>query len=150
MTPEPDILRAMTRRHFFKECGTGLGTMALASLMNESLFATAGEPTPSPLSPKPPHFAPKVKNIIYLFMAGAPSQLDLFDHKPQLQRYHGQAIPEEIIKGERFAFIKDTPKLLGSPYRFGRHGTAGTEVSELLPHIAGVVDEIAVVRAALR
>ena len=88
-----------------------------------------------------------MKNIIYLFMAGAPSQLDLLDYKPQLQQHHGQAIPEEIVKGERFAFIKGTPKLLGSPYRFSKYGRAGTEVSELLPHLSTVVDDIAVVRS---
>jgi Protein of unknown function (DUF1501) len=147
MNLERETLKAITRRHFFKECGTGLGTVALASLMNERLLAGAADLTASPLSPKPPHFAPKVKSIIYLFMAGAPSQLDLLDNKTQLKRFHGQAIPEEIVRGERFAFIKGTPKLLGSPYQFGKHGRAGTEVSELLPHLAGVVDEIAVVRS---
>src|SRR6185503_6179272 len=116
-----EILAAITRRHFFRECGTGLGTMALASLFNERLLARAAE---SPLAPKEPHFAPKVKNIIYLFMAGAPSQLDLFDYKPRLQQPHGQPIPEDIVKGERFAFIKGTPKLLGSPYSFSKYGAA--------------------------
>ncbi|HEX2524095.1 MAG TPA: DUF1501 domain-containing protein, partial [Terriglobia bacterium] len=147
MNIERETLKAITRRHFFKDCGTGLGTVALASLMNERLLAGAADLAASPLSPKPPHFAPKVKSIIYLFMAGAPSQLDLLDNKTQLKRFHGQAIPEEIVRGERFAFIKGTPKLLGSPYQFGKHGRAGTEVSELLPHLAGVVDEIAVVRS---
>lgn len=142
-----EILKVITRRHFFKECGTGLGSMALASLLNARLLAAEQRTLPSPLSPKPPHLAPKARNIIYLFMAGAPSQLDLFDHKPQLKKYHGQVIPEEIVKGERFAFIKGDPKLLGSPYRFHRHGQAGTELSELLPHTARVVDDIAVVRS---
>ena len=92
-----ETLAAITRRHFFRECGTGLGTMALASLLNERLFAIAAEPPASALAPKPPHFSAKVKNIIYLFMAGAPSQLDLFDYKPRLQQHHGQAIPEDIL-----------------------------------------------------
>src|SRR5688572_28098009 len=143
-----EILAAITRRHFFRECGTGLGTMALASLVNERLFASAPEPE-SVLAPKSPHFSPKVKNIIYLFMAGAPSQLDLFDYKPRLQQHHGQPIPEDIVKGERFAFIKGTPKLLGSPYRFNKYGAAGTEVSELLPQLSTLVDDIAVVRSVV-
>src|SRR5262245_20842996 len=119
-----EILAATTRRHFFRECGTGLGTMALAALFNERLLAGVAEPPASALSPQAPHFGPKVKNIIYLFMAGAPSQLDLFDYKPRLQQHHGQPIPEDIVKGERFAFIKGMPKLLGSPYRFNKHGAA--------------------------
>ncbi len=99
--------------------------MALASLFNERLLAGAVDPPGSAQVANQPHFSPKVKNIIYLFMAGAPSQLDLFDYKPRLQQHHGQAIPEDIVKGERFAFIKGTPKLLGSPYRFSKHGAAG-------------------------
>jgi hypothetical protein len=144
-----EILAAITRRHFFRECGTGLGTMALASLVNERLFAGAAETPESALAPRSPHFSPKVKNIIYLFMAGAPSQLDLFDYKPRLQQHHGQPIPEDIVKGERFAFIKGTPKLLGSPYHFSKYGAAGTEVSELLPHLSTLVDDIAVVRSVV-
>lgn len=148
MMKKNETLKAMTRRHFFKDCSMGLGSVALASLINEGVFAAA-EPAGPPLAPRPPHYTPRVKNIIYLFMAGAPSQLDLFDSKPQLQRFHGQPIPEEIVKGERFAFIKGTPKLLGSPYQFRKYGRAGIEVSELLPHLTGVVDEIAVVRSMI-
>ena len=100
-----------------------------------------------PLAPKPPHFKAKAKNVIYLFMAGVPSQLDLFDSKPKLVEYNGKAIPDEFTKGERFAFIKGTPKLLGSPYKFQKHGQSGVEFSELLPHLAEVADEVAVVRS---
>src|SRR5437764_857160 len=98
-------LKFVTRRQFFRDCGTGLGTLALASMLNEKLFATAPSSTAAPdlLAPKPPHFAPKAKNIIYMHMAGAPSQLDLFDYKPKLVELNNQKIPEEMIKGERFA-----------------------------------------------
>ena len=108
------------------------------ALLDERLFAQqAAQPEDGALAPRAPHFAPKAKNIIYLFMAGAPTQLDLFDHKPALQKYDGQEIPAEFIpKGERFAFIKGTPRLLGSPFTFKKYGQSGAELSELLPHLA--------------
>ena len=110
----PDILRAITRRHFFKQSGFGIGGVALSALLDERLFAQQRSRRTDPLAPRAPHFAPKAKHIIYLFMAGAPTQLDLFDNKPALQKYDGQEIPAEFIpKGERFAFIKGTPRLLG-------------------------------------
>ena len=140
-----DDLKQITRRHFFKQTGFGIGAIALASLLDENLFA--GQSTANPFAPRKPHFAAKAKSIIYLFMAGAPSQLDLFDYKPDLNRYDGQNIPDEFVKGERFAFIKGTPKLLGSPYAFKRHGGSGSEISELLPHTATVADDIAIVRS---
>src|SRR5918999_78473 len=104
-----NILRAITRRHFFKQSGFGIGGLALTSLLDERLFAQKAD---GPLAPRPPHFAPKARNIIYLFMAGAPTQLDLFDNKPALRNHDGEEIPSEFIpKGERFAFIKGTPRL---------------------------------------
>lgn len=141
---QPRELHLQTRRHFFQQAGFGIGSLALGSLLNESLFAQAAV---NPISAKPPHFAPKAKRIIYLFMAGAPSQLDMFDYKPALIKYNGQPIPEDVIKGERFAFIKGTPKLLGSPHAFARHGESGAELSSLLPHLAKVADDIAIVRS---
>ena len=145
---EGDELRTMTRRHFFEKGGFGIGALALTTLLNNKLFAAnqSAEPA-SPLSPRPSHFPAKAKNIIYLFMAGAPSQLDLFDHKPKLKQFNGDRIPEEFIKGERFAFIKGVPRLLGSPYEFKRFGQSGAEVSSLFPHLSTVVDEIAIVRS---
>ena len=141
----PDILRAITRRHFFKQSGLGIGGLALSALVDEQLFAQQEQ---SSLASRAPHFAPKAKQIIYLFMAGAPTQLDLFDHKPALQKYNGQEIPAEFIpKGERFAFIKGTPRLLGSPFTFERYGRSGAELSELLPHLATIADDIAIVRS---
>ena len=142
---KPHALRDITRRHFFKHSGFGIGALALSALIDDTLFA---EQAPSPLAPRPPHFAPKAKNIIYLFMAGAPTQVDLFDYKPALQKHNGEEIPAEFVpKGERFAFIKGTPRLLGSPFTFSTHGQSGAELSELLPHLATIADEIAIVRS---
>ncbi len=131
-----------TRRTFFRDaCSLGIGSLGLASLMNEKLFAQAGAHVAKP------HHKPKAKNIIFLFMAGAPSQLDLFDYKPALNRMDGQPCPEELIKGERFAFIKGVPKLLGSPHKFARYGQSGAELSGLLPGLSEVVDDIAIVKS---
>jgi uncharacterized protein (DUF1501 family) len=136
------MLKDITRRHFFRQSGFGIGSMALWSLLERDALAA------SLLDQTRTHFAPKAKRIIYLFMAGAPSQLDLFDHKPALQQHDGSEIPPEFVpKGERFAFIKGTPRLLGSPYRFSRHGGSGAEISELLPHTSKIADEIAIVKS---
>jgi hypothetical protein len=140
MDKHTGFIRDLTRRHFFKQTGFGIGALALTSLLDERLFAASGQT-------QRPHFAPKAKNIIYLFMAGAPSQLDLFDHKPKLRQYDGEAIPEEFVKGERFAFIKGTPRLLGSPFNFKRYGRSGQELSDLLPHLASHADDIAIIRS---
>ena len=142
---DSEVLRAITRRHFFKQSGLGIGGLALSTLLDERLFAQAAEPA---LAPRAPHFAPKAKNVIFLFMAGAPTQIDLFDCKPALQKHDGEEIPPEFVpKGERFAFIKGTPRLLGSPFTFQRHGQSGAELSELLPNLATIADEIAIVRS---
>ncbi|MBO0719615.1 MAG: DUF1501 domain-containing protein [Blastocatellia bacterium] len=137
---QSDKLKQLTRRHFFRQTGFGIGALALSSLFEGELFAGDAN------KPHGPHFPPKAKNIIYLFMAGAPSQLDLFDHKPKLKQYSGQPIPEEFIKGERFAFIKGTPQLLGSPFNFKKCGQSGNEISELLPNLSAHADEIAIIR----
>ncbi len=144
-------LKTITRRHFFRDAGFGIGTAALASLMNERLFAFTPE-ADGVLSQAArtigPQFAPKAKQVIYLFMAGAPSQVDLFDNKPLLQKYDGQEIPKGFIpEGERFAFVKGTPHLLGSPFSFSQHGQSGAEISELLPHLSAHSDEIAIIRS---
>ena len=138
-----------TRRHFFQDCALGLGSIALASLLNEGRAAPA---LVNPLAPKKGHFPARAKHVIFLFMAGGPSQLELFDHKPKLAALHGKPIPDEFVKGKRFAFMdsffgKKKPKLLATRRKFARHGQAGTWVSECLPHIAGIVDDIAVVRS---
>jgi uncharacterized protein DUF1501 len=145
---DQDFLRAITRRHFFKQSGYGIGGVALSALLDERLFARGSDAIQAPDPPLAPHFAPKAKNVIFLFMAGAPTQIDLFDHKPALQKHNGEEIPAEFIpKGERFAFIKGTPRLLGSPFTFSRHGQSGAELSELLPHLATIADDIAIVRS---
>lgn len=145
---EQAILRSVTRRTFFKEVGYGMGGLALGSMLTAGAAAQqVPGPTTSALAPKKPHFPAKAKNIIYLFMAGAPSQVDLFDPKPMLQKYDGQECPEDILKGERFAFIKGTPKLLGSPFKFEQVGQSGQVISEILPHLKEIADDIAIVRS---
>src|SRR5215831_8039861 len=143
-------LLLQTRRHFFKDCAVGVGSMALASLLNDGRLAAAPQ-VQSPLAPRPPHFPAKAKAVIYLFMAGAPSQLELFDYKPKLMDYDGKPMPDEFIKGKRFAFMdtftKEHPKCLGSRRKFARHGQSGTYVSECLPHLSTVIDDLAVVRS---
>ncbi|MFN0123042.1 MAG: DUF1501 domain-containing protein [Blastocatellia bacterium] len=142
MNEANETLKDQTRRHFFKQAaGFGIGSLALNSLLNEQLLATPPE------SPDGPPLAPKAKNVIFLFMAGAPSQLDLFDYKPALIKYDGQDIPPEYIKGERFAFIKGVPKLMGTPFEFKRHGQSGQEMCNLLPHLARHADDIAIIRS---
>jgi hypothetical protein len=140
-------LHAITRRHFFSKTAWGIGGMALASLLNEKLFAAAAETAANPLTPHAPHFAPKAKRVIYMFMEGAPSQLDLFDYKPKLVEMNMQPCPEDLIKGERFAFIKGRPKILGTPHKFTRHGQCGMELSALLPNLATVADDITLIRS---
>jgi hypothetical protein len=142
----------LTRRYFFRECGIGVGKMALAGLLTDALTARAiGSPSPQigpdPLAPKAPHFAPKAKRVIHLFMAGAPSQLDLFDAKPALTKLEGKPLPPSVIGGQRYAFIRPDAAVLGPRFKFARHGQSGAELSEMLPHLAGVVDEIAIIKS---
>jgi hypothetical protein len=135
-----------TRRHFFRKCGVGVGTMALADLLHrESADAADGSSvhaTPNPMSPKPSHHAPRAKAVIFLFMAGGPSQLDLFTDKPLLRQHHGEPPPPSFMEGKRFAFLKGTEKLLGSPQRFAQYGQCGQQISHLLPHHRKIVDEV--------
>ncbi len=143
-------LQRQTRRHFFQDCGLGLGKIALASLLADGLAGpgqAAGPLAESPTSPKPPHFEPAAKRVIYLFMAGAPSQLELFDHKPKLTELEGKPIPPSVIKGQRYAFIQPDAAVLGPRFRFSQHGKCGAEISEMMPHLAKVVDDIAIVRS---
>jgi len=152
LDPMQEMLRAVTRRHFFKQAGFGIGAAALSNLLAPYPLAfggaVAGPAAPvDPLAPKPPMFPAKAKSIIYLFMAGAPSQVDLLDYKRKLQQLDGKNIPDEFTKGERFAFIKGKPRLLGSPYEFRKWGQSGAEISELLPHLGEVADDIAIVRS---
>ena len=140
--------KRITRRWFFEQCGVGLGAMALGNLFSQSGYgATTNVATQNPLAPKPPHFAPKAKNVIFLFMAGAPSHLELFDYKPQLAKFNGTLPPPELLKGYRAAFINPSSKLLGPKFKFAKYGKSGAELSELLPHTAEIVDDIAIVKS---
>ena len=139
--------KQITRRWFFKECGVGLGAMALGSLLSGKAFGAAKPTIANPLAPKAPHFPGKAKRVIYLFMAGAPSHLDLFDYKPALVKFGGTLPPPELLKGYRAAFINPSSKLLAPKFKFDKHGKSGAELSELLPHLAEVVDDIAIVRS---
>jgi uncharacterized protein (DUF1501 family) len=145
MSMNDEALRDITRRHFFRQTGIGIGSIALSALLDRELRGQ--EASLNPMAPRRPHFAPRAKNIIYLFMMGAPSQLDLFDEKEKLRQFNDQPVPEEVIKGERFAFIKGIPKLLGSPYEFQRCGQSGATVSNLLPHLKTIVDDCAFVKS---
>jgi hypothetical protein len=147
-------LRAVTRRHFFRQCRVGLGSIALASLLSEDALAGPGAPANpgaaaarSPFGPRPGHFPARARSVIYLFMAGGPSQLELFDHKPKLQSLDGQTVPASYVEKKRFAFIGKDAKLLASRRKFARHGRSGAQVSELLPHTASIADDICIVRS---
>ena len=135
---------ALTRRALLQGTTMGLGSVALGLLLGEESPAAAAALDPQ--SPKPTHFPARAKNVIFLHMVGAPSQLDLFDYKPTLQKFDGQLCPKELIEGQRFAFIRGHPSLMGSPFKFAQHGQSGVELSELLPHLASVADDIAVVK----
>src|SRR6185436_9773418 len=137
-------LASLTRRHFFSRCVIGLGSVALASLLNDrSAFGSAPGPLGNPMAPKQPHFRPRAKNIIFLFMAGGPSQLELFDYKSKLVELNGQPIPQSYIEGKRFAFMGSShgTKLLGTRRAFKQYGQSGMWVSELFPHTATIVDD---------
>lgn len=140
--------RATSRRWFFRDCGVGLGTIALHSLLADRAQAEATKPPlTNPMAPKDGHFKGKAKRVIYLFMAGAPSHLDLFDNKPQLTKFNGTLPPPELLKGYRAAFINPDATLLGTKFKYSRHGKNGIELSELLPHLAGVVDDITLIKS---
>jgi hypothetical protein len=145
----PPLLQ-ITRRHFFQDCALGVGKIALASLLTDrALAAPQAGPASSPLAPRRPHHAAKAKNVIFLFMAGGPSQLETFDYKPKLAELDGQPIPESYLRDRRFAFMSTfaNPRLLAPRRRWARHGQAGTFVSDLFPHTASIVDDITLVKA---
>ncbi len=140
--------KVVTRRWFFRECGVGLGAIALAELFRQHGWAAGPEKSlPDPMAPKQPHYTAKAKRVVFLFMAGAPSHLEMFDYKPQLAKYDGTLPPPELVKGYRAAFINPSSKLLGPKYKFAKQGKCGAELSELLPHLAKVADDIAIVKS---
>jgi uncharacterized protein (DUF1501 family) len=145
-------MEAQTRRLFLKNCSLGLGGLVLSSFLSNckpfsvgtenSLFSSG-----NPLAPKAPHFPAKVKNVIYIHMAGAPSQLELFDYKPELIKLSGQECPPSLMEGKRFAFIRGVPKLLGSQAEFKQHGDSGAWISNYLPHLQTIADELTFLKA---
>ncbi len=140
--------RVVSRRWFLKECALGLGTMSLHTLLQDYANAAPSKPVlTDPLAAKKPHFDAKAKSVIYLFMAGAPSHLELFDYKPQLAKFNGTLPPDDLLKGYRAAFINPQSKLLGPKFKFSKHGQSGAELSELLPHLGSVADDIAIVKS---
>ncbi len=154
MNPDLDLrlqhARALTRRQFLKTSQAGLGGIALSGLLGK---ARAGAASPSartpdsPMAPRPPHFAPKAKRVIYLSMSGGPPQQDLFDYKPELIKHNLQPCPDFLLKNQRFAFIKGHPKMLGTPHKFAKRGESGAWVSDILPHFHTVVDHTSIIRS---
>src|SRR5262247_2411261 len=144
MNPLRETNLLMTRRHFFGRCGAGVGFAALAALLEESGLAQQTG------LPGLPHFAPKAKRVIYLFQSGAPSQLDLFDPKPPLEKFRGQNLPDSIRQGQRLtgmtAFQSNFP-VAPSIFKFARHGQSGATLSDLLPHTAKIVDDITFIKS---
>ena len=157
LSPHLHPLREITRRHFFQTSGLGFGAIALQSLLagdgraepqasgSRDAAAAAGKIV-SPLAPRPPMLPPRAKRVIYLHMAGSPSQLELFDDKPELKKLHLQDAPASFLEGKRFAFIKGVPKVLAGQFSFAKYGQSGQVVSELLPHLSKVIDRISVIR----
>src|SRR6056297_119838 len=158
---QPERLRQIqqqTRRHFLSAGGLGLGALALQSLAGSGGYSDLGKNNLlaaeqgvasgglNPLSAKPPMIAPRAKRVIYLHMSGSPSQLELFDHKPALQKLHLQDAPASFLEGKRFAFIKGVPKILSGQFQFAQHGQSGQVISELLPHFSRVADQVSVIR----
>ena len=141
-------LERQTRRQFLSQCATGLGAMYLAgqSLSAKGASASMARQPGNPLSPLSPHFRPKAKNVIYLHMIGAPSQLELFDYKPDLQRLDGEECPQSFLEGKNFAFIQGTPKMLGPQFPFQQYGESGAWVSDRLPHFTEVVDDVSFIK----
>ena len=146
-----------TRRHFLHTCSTGLGAMAFGSLLQGCDFLAKNDPqnntvgsaiqSDEPTAPHPSAYLPKAQRVIYIHMAGSPSQLELFDYKPELAKYNGKDCPQELLTGKKFAFIRGVPKMLGPQGKFAQHGKSGAWVSDYLPHLQGVVDDITFLKA---
>src|SRR5882762_6328016 len=144
MNVEHEFQSILTRRQFFGRAATGIGTLALASLLNERLFAAEAGAAAQARGILPAlHFAPKAKRVIFLFMSGGPSHVDLFDPKPKLTELNGKPLPFEKPKLER----TKTGNLFASPWMFARHGASGIDISELLPQLAGQIDDMCVIRS---
>jgi hypothetical protein len=142
MNTQDHQLRDITRRHFFNRCGLGVGSLALQQILAGESQASVKIDPANPMASRRPHHTAKAKRVIYLFMAGGPSQLDLFDHKPLLEKYSGQKPPESLMSGKRFAFLKGNETLLASPRKFGTYGQCGMTLSDLFPHHRKIVDDV--------
>jgi hypothetical protein len=145
-------LQSITRRHFFGDCVSGIGAMALGSFLSGCDWLSAKDApliynSTNPLEPRAPHFPARAKSVIYLHMAGAPSQFELFDFKPDLLKLDGQDCPASLLEGKKFAFIRGVPKMLGPQASFQQRGQSGAWVSEHLPHFATVADEVSFLKA---
>jgi hypothetical protein len=138
-------LQSQTRRYFLRQSAAGVGGMALAALLHRD--APGAGSVVNPLAPRQPHFPPRAKRVIYLHLTGSPPHLDLFDYKPELVKRNGEECPEEFIKGKRFAFTSGTPKLLGTPRKFAQYGDGGVWMSDALPNLQEVADELCVIRS---
>ncbi|MEY4923718.1 MAG: hypothetical protein RL598_237 [Verrucomicrobiota bacterium] len=146
MNPYLDSLVQSTRRHFLKDSALGLGAIALSSLLGRNAFAAPAAAT-NPLAARLPHFAPKAKRIIYLHLTGSPPNLDLFDYKPELVKRDGQDCPDDFIKGKKFAFTAGKPKLMGSPRTFAQYGRSGHWMSDAIPHLHTVADDLCIIHS---
>lgn len=147
MNPALEYLQHRTRRHFFKESAAGIGAMALSELMSQDIHAAGSAAIENPLRLKSPHFAPKAKQVIYLHLTGSPPHLDLFDYKPELVKRNDQDCPDAFLKGKRFAFTSGVPKLMGTPRTFQRYGKGGVWLSDALPNLQKVADELCVIKS---
>ncbi|MEE2885837.1 MAG: DUF1501 domain-containing protein [Planctomycetota bacterium] len=145
--PTNKFLDQVTRRHFLHNCKMGLGGMALASLLGKTPARNTQNKERDPLAPRPPHFAPRAKRVIYLHMAGSPPVLDMLDYKPELVKHHGKPCPDEFLKGRRFAFTSGVPTLLGSPRKWKQHGENGMWMSDALPSLSQISDKLTFVRS---
>ncbi len=147
MNPFQNRCLDITRRHFLRDCGVGVGKMALAGLLAERLGAQTAPAFVNPMAPHPGHFTGKAKAVIHLFMAGAPSHLDLFDFKPDLTKMDGKPLPASVTEGQRLAFIRADAAVMGPQFKFARHGQSGMEISEALPYLSKIVDDICLIRS---
>src|SRR3954468_7102830 len=142
---EPHEQPLIARRHFLRGCGVGLGKIALGSLLVGA--KPHGALAANPFAPKNPHFPGKAKPVIHLFMAGAPSQLDLLDRKPALVKYAGKPIPAEVTGGQRFAFIRPDAAALAPQFQFKRFGRSGVELAEVMPYLGRVIDDVCLIKS---
>jgi len=145
-----DFVRIQSRRSFFSECAGGLGAVALWNLLAREGRASSPAqepPAANPLAPKAPQFSPKARNVIFLFMSGAPSHIDLFDPKPEMTKWDGQPLPASLTKNLKLAFIKPSARVWASPRVFTRSGQSGIEFSDWTPHIATCADDICMIRS---